>query len=319
LKNFFIYFLLVGLIFSSKSIAYEEESLFNHYGYPSVFTGYIGDHSDSFDVDYTTLQAIGQDGRIKSIIIHYTATDNEIGKRALAYGNVSSHYLITTDSDEPIFSLVHPDDRSWHAGVSEFAGRSNLNDSSIGIEIVSYGMITLPDSPPISVFFRPYDEFLPYTDDQIRKVAYLVKNLIQLYDIEPKFVLGHSDVSPNRKYDPGPKFPWEHLHKEYNIGAWYNERDKLDIMAEYEGDLFENLSVREIKNEFYQYGYRINNEDTWDDDSRYIIYAFQMHFNPTTLTGEMDLETFAILKALNKKYPTRTLPDSRIVIKTNED
>lgn len=318
MKNFFTYLILIICIFSFNVFAHEEESFFNQYGYPSVFTGHIGDYSDEFIVDNTTLQSIGKDGRIKFIILHYTATGNEVGKRALSQGNVSSHYLITADSDEPIFSLVHPDERSWHAGVSEFSGRTNLNDSSIGIEIVNKGMVILPDSPPKDIFFRPYDEYVPYSEDQVKKVAYLVKNLAEQYNIDPKFILGHSDIAPNRKFDPGPKFPWEHLYKEYSIGAWYNEKDKLAIMKEYEGDLFNNLTVKEIKNEFYQYGYRINNGATWDQDSMCIVYAFQMHFNPKTLTGEVDLETFAILRALNKKYPTRKLPEDRKVIKKVE-
>ncbi|MGF6907262.1 N-acetylmuramoyl-L-alanine amidase [Fusobacterium sp. PH5-44] len=314
----FNFILLFIFSFSYGFSAYEEESYFNQYGYPSVFTGHIGDYSDDFTIDNKSFESVGQDGRIKFIILHYTATGDELGKRALTYGNVSAHYLVTTDSNEPIFSLVHPDNRSWHAGVSEFYGRANLNDTSIGIEIVNAGMVTLPDSPPKNIFFRPYEEYLPYTENQIKKVAYLVKNLAKAYDIEPKFILGHSDIAPSRKFDPGPKFPWEHLYKEYGIGAWYNENDKLAFMKEYDEDLFKNLTVKEIKNEFYMYGYRINNTSTWDQDSRCIIYAFQMHFNPKTLTGEMDLETFAILKALNKKYSTRNLPEDRKIVKKVE-
>ena len=90
------------------------------------------------------------------------------------------------------------------------------------------------------------------------------------------------------------------LYDKYNIGAWYDEADKQEFMDE---EKFKATSIREIKDELRKYGYEINRFDEWDKESKDVVYAFQLHFNPKNPTGEMDLETFAILKALNKKYP----------------
>ena len=106
-------------------------------------------------------------------------------------------------------------------------------------------------------------------------------------------------MAPSRKIDPGAKFPWEQLYKEYGIGAWYDDTDKLSFM---DTDTFAAATIPEIKQQFRDYGYQINNSDEWDKASRDIVYAFQLHFRPRNPTGTVDLETYAILKALNKKY-----------------
>ncbi|MDR3258445.1 MAG: N-acetylmuramoyl-L-alanine amidase [Fusobacteriaceae bacterium] len=305
---FFVYIILLPLYLN----AYEEKSYFDKYGNPSVFSGYLSDYEgdSNLKIDNETYKATGADERIKSIILHYTATDDEVGKRSLVFGDVSSHYLITSLADDPIYSLVEPNGRSWHAGLSSFYGRENLNDTSIGIEIVNMGMEKVANSPPISVFFRPIEEYIPYSDHQIKKVAYLLTNLINQYGIDPKFILGHSDIAPSRKFDPGPKFPWEFLYREYNIGAWYNEKDKVEFLKKYSDEEFALVSPKEIKIELFKYGYNINLNDQWDESSKRVLYAFQCHFNPDNITGEIDKETYAILLALNKKYSTRKVPDS---------
>jgi len=112
--------------------------------------------------------------------------------------------------------------------------------------------------------------------------------------------INDTSVAPSRKKDPGAKFPWKELYDKYNIGAWYDEADKQEFMDE---EKFNATSIREIKDELRKYGYEINRFDEWDKESKDVVYAFQLHFNPKNPTGEMDLETFAILKALNKKYP----------------
>ena len=109
-------------------------------------------------------------------------------------------------------------------------------------------------------------------------------------------------MAPSRKIDPGAKFPWQRLYKEYGIGAWYDEFDKQYFMNQ---DTFATATIPEIKQAFRDYGYQINNSDEWDKASRNVVYAFQLHFRPQQPTGELDLETYAILKALNKKYAGR--------------
>lgn len=255
--------------------------------------------SINYNIDTKKYSAKGQNERIKFIIIHYTATTDEVGLRALTQGGVSSHYFISSKDEEPIYNLVPLNKRAWHAGISEFAGRNNINDTSIGIEITSFGVQDDKTGIKDYGFFIPEDRYLEFTEGQIKKLAKLLNSLVTKYNIKPTDILGHSDIAPTRKIDPGAKFPWERLYKEYGIGAWYNERDKKFFMNE---KLFKVTPIFKIKEELRKYGYKINNTNEWDEESRRVVYSFQLHFNPKGLSGNMDLETFAILKALNKKY-----------------
>lgn len=253
----------------------------------------------NYEIDDTTYRAKGKNNRIKFIILHYTATTDKGGLKTLTKGQVSSHYLITTKDSSPIYNLVDEHDRAWHAGVSSFHTRHNINDTSIGIEISNLGLYDPRLSYEEYGFFVPYSHYCPYSQGQLKKVAYLLQKLIKKYNIKPTNILGHSDVAPTRKMDPGPKFPWEALYKKYHIGAWYNSYDKYQFMDEKK---YQKLSIRQIKREFKKYGYDINDTNTWDEASSRVIYNFQAHFNPKNASGIMDLETYAILMALNKKY-----------------
>lgn len=255
--------------------------------------------SINYSIDNKKFLSKGQNERIKYIIIHYTATTDEVSVRALTKGNVSSHYLITSKDEESIYNLVSLDKRAWHAGLSEFGDRRNLNDTSIGIEIVNLGIKSYDETEKKYGFFIPEDKYIEFEEGQIKKLAFLLKELIKKYNIKPKNILGHSDIAPTRKIDPGAKFPWERLYKEYGIGAWYDEKDKIFFMNE---KLYLVTPISEIKKDLRKYGYKINNTDEWDEESRRVVYSFQAHFNSKNLSGMMDLETFAILKALNRKY-----------------
>lgn len=253
----------------------------------------------NYRIDNKKFSAKGQNERIKFIVIHYTATTDEVGIRALTGENVSSHYLITTKNDEPIYNLVPDGKRAWHAGISEFNRHTNLNDTSIGIEISNKGIVDYDKTKEEFGFFIPQDRYIEYSEGQIKKLVNLLQKLILTYDIKPTNILGHSDIAPTRKIDPGAKFPWERLYREYSIGAWYDEKDKIFYMNE---ELYRVTPIEVIKEEFRRYGYKINTSEEWDEESRRVIYNFQAHFNQDDVTGEMDLETYAILKALNKKY-----------------
>jgi len=255
-------------------------------------------------IDSETYQATGKSERIKTIVLHYTVSDNDRSIKTLTTGQVSSHYLILSNDDDKIYNLVPESERAWHAGNSGFAGRTILNDTSIGIEIVNAGI--KPEYRDAlkngELEYRPYEHFVAFDELQIKKVAQLVQDLAKRYDISPKNIVGHSDIAPSRKIDPGAKFPWERLYFEYGIGAWYDEFDKQFIMNQNE---FAAVTIPEIKQAFRNYGYQINNSDEWDKASRDVVYAFQLHFRPQRPTGELDLETYAVLKALNKKYAGR--------------
>lgn len=250
----------------------------------------------NYNIDRDTYNSVGKNSRIKFIILHYTATSDEGGLRTLTKERVSSHYLVTTKDGEPIYSLVDEEDRAWHAGVSKFGNRENINDTSIGIEITNFGV---KGECRKYGHFIPYEYYIEFSEGQIKKVVHLLNLLIKKYRINPKYILGHSDIAPLRKIDPGAKFPWQKLYKEYGIGAWYEEKDKKFFMNE---KVFKKTPVRMIKEEFRKYGYDMNSTDYWDEESRRVVYSFQLHFNPKMATGNMDLESYAILKALNKKY-----------------
>ena len=251
-----------------------------------------------FQVDSSSYVAIGKNERIQFIVVHYTAIDNAASIRELTTNKVSSHFLVLDEDDNKIYNLVPLEQRAWHAGASAFRGRTNINDTSVGIEIVSDGIAKEFISDPNP--YHPYDHYVDYKPIQIEKVAQIIKYVAEKYNVPARNIVAHSDIAPSRKKDPGAKFPWKELYDKYNIGAWYDEADKQTFMDE---EKFKATSIREIKDELRKYGYEINRFDEWDKESKDVVYAFQLHFNPKNATGEMDLETFAILKALNKKYP----------------
>ena len=251
-----------------------------------------------FQVDSSSYVAIGKNERIQFIVVHYTAIDNAASIKELTTNKVSSHFLVLDEDDNKIYSLVPLEQRAWHAGASAFRGRTNINDTSVGIEIVSDGIAKEFISDPNP--YHPYDHYVDYKPIQIEKVAQIIKYVAEKYNVPARNIVAHSDIAPSRKKDPGAKFPWKELYDKYNIGAWYDEADKQEFMDE---EKFKATSIREIKDELRKYGYEINRLDEWDKESKDVVYAFQLHFNPKNATGEMDLETFAILKALNKKYP----------------
>ena len=261
-------------------------------------------NSESFVIDSETYQATGKSERIKSIVLHYTVSNNARSINTLTTGQVSAHYLISKHNDNKIYNLVPESERAWHAGDGGFAGRTILNDTSIGIEIVNSGI--KPEYRDAlkngNLDYHPYEHYVAFDELQIKKVAQLVQDLAARYKISPKNIIGHADMAPSRKIDPGAKFPWQRLYKEYGIGAWYDEFDKQFFMHQ---DAFAAATIPEIKQAFRDYGYQINDTNEWDKASRNVVYAFQLHFRPQQPTGELDLETYAILKALNKKYAGR--------------
>ena len=259
---------------------------------------------EKYIIDSQIYQATGKSQRIKFIVLHYTVSDNERSIELLTKGKVSAHYLIMSNDDNKIYNLVPESERAWHAGDGGFAGRTILNDTSIGIEIVNAGVqpqyiVALKNS---DLDYRPYEHYVEFDELQIKKVGQLVQDIATRYDISPKNIIGHSDLATARKIDPGAKFPWQRLYKEYGVGAWYDEFDKQFFMDKNE---FAAAIIPDIKQAFRDYGYQINDSDEWDKKSRDVIYAFQLHFRPQQPTGVMDLETYAILKALNKKYADR--------------
>ncbi len=244
-----------------------------------------------FNVNTSYFPAYGQDQRVRHVVLHYTSLNEEKSLRVLTQRDVSSHYLIGDGYDDNIYALVDENKRAWHAGVSKWKNIDNINFSSIGIEIVN------ETTGSVEINFKDY------TEKQIQKTGRLVQDIVRRYNIEPTNVVGHSDISPDRKHDPGPKFPWKRLYDEYGVGAWYEESDKNFYLPLFDYAQFDNYSfIYQVQSDLKKYGYNINPTGYWDEQTKIVIRAFQYHFRPEKYDGVLDSETWSILQALLKKY-----------------
>lgn len=254
-----------------------------------------------YKVVKTYFPAVAQNFRQKYLILHYTALDDEKSKTVLTQQSVSSHYLVNNLNNNEIYQLVDENKRAYHAGISAWRKDKNLNDTSIGIEIVNNGFQTDPSNKKI---------FFPYDDAQFKKVAALVKDIAERYQIPPTNILGHSDIAPTRKQDPGPLFPWKKLYDEYKIGMWYDDATKQNFMNQIIPETFvaeqNNATfIFKVQTFLQQFGYDINPTGSWDKENIKIVEAFQYHFRPENYNGIVDMETWAILQALLQKYPQK--------------
>ena len=235
-----------------------------------------------------------QNERVRFLVLHYTAANDIDSMRLLTQGNVSAHYLVPSANSpllrkNTVYQLVAEDKRAWHAGVSEWNGRTNLNDSSVGIENVNLGYEQ-------KMMER---EWYAWDARQIKLLARLASDIIKRYDITPDNVVGHSDVAPTRKVDPGPLFPWKQLADE-GIGAWPDSATVQQFMAG--RARYDAGSVRKIQAYLARYGYSIPQTGIMDATTKQVIAVFQMHFRPMDYSGIADAETEAIAAALVEKY-----------------
>lgn len=270
----------------------------NTISYGSIVTA----HPEGYKISKDYFPSKGQNFRQRYIILHYTALDDDRSIEVLTNRFVSAHYLVSDYPDQDIYQLVDENKRAYHAGVSSWGDDHDLNDTSIGIEIVNKGYV--PDDSPEDDDGRYFYDFKDY---QIKKIAALVKDIAQRYNIPPTHILAHSDVAPTRKQDPGPKFPWKLLHDKYQLGMWYDEATKNRFFTQYQ---YEDFEVKNSSAQFiyqFQYdlkklGYGIQETGMYDKDTEKVVQAFQYHFRPEKADGFMDAETYAILKALLEKY-----------------
>ena len=224
---------------------------------------------------------------VDTIIIHSTHMSSISALKRLCdkESSVSSHYLI--DLEGVVYQLVSDDNIAWHAGVSYWAGRTHLNKYSLGIELVDR--------------FDDGKEILEFPSKQIESLIELLKSLISIHKIKNHMILAHSDIAPDRKDDPGEKFPWKTL-AENNIGIFHS--DIIETLEEFcikYGDTCERVLL--VQKMLKEYGYKISCNSVFDKEMNDVVKAFKMHFDQRNINETFDQISLAILKSISaQKY-----------------
>lgn len=219
-------------------------------------------------------------GPIDTLVMHYTGMKS--AREALErmrdpVWKVSAHWCV--DEDGTVYRLVPEEMRAWHAGISWWRGRRDLNDTSIGIEIVN-----------------PGHEFgyRPFPPAQMNALIRLCHAIQIRHVIDPRNVVGHSDIAPSRKQDPGELFDWARLAQE-GIGHWpapvAEPGPALSIARPEQG-----RHVRDWQKRFAQFGYGLYEDSVFGEETEYVVTAFQRHFRQARVDGVLDPGTGAILK-----------------------
>lgn len=235
------------------------------------------------DNSYT---ATGQNSRVQFVVVHYTSTDFSRSLELLTTKDVSSHYLINSNP-ATIYQLVDENRRAWHAGVSSWKGRTWLNSTSIGIELVNKGYRDTPAG-------RVWE---PYSEAQIVALIGLLKDIVKRHDLPLGSIIGHSDIAAQRKVDPGPYFPWKRLADE-GLVPWPDATE----VARKQAELTKNMpSIDWFQHQLARQGYEIVENGEYDKDTRKVLAAFQMKYRPSDYAGNADAETAAMLLVLNSK------------------
>ena len=219
---------------------------------------------------------------IQFLIIHYTGMQSEresIARLCNPQFKVSAHFIINQKGK--IYRLVKEDQVAWHAGKSCWKKFKDLNKASIGIELVNKG--------------HRYG-YTNFKKKQLSSLIKVCKNLIKKYKIKKNNILGHSDIAPLRKVDPGEKFPWKELANK-KIGIWHNCKTKS--LIKFRKIRISSKFKLEFINSLKKIGYCFNkNKKT---DSVKIIKAFQMHYRKELINGIIDKECLIIAKNISKK------------------
>lgn len=203
-------------------------------------------------------------GNIEFVIIHFTeiSFQDTIMRLCDPQAKVSAHYVIKADGE--IFNLVDDARTAWHAGVSFWSNKNKLNEYSIGIELDNDGKSDFPQQ-------------------QMDSCIYLCQHIKTIYNIKKQNFIGHSDVAPNRKIDPGILFDWSSFAK-FDIGLWYNENtielNQPQILLK---DGAANDKVLKLQSNLSKIGYKIELTGIFDLQTNYVVRAFQAHFNPKLL------------------------------------
>ena len=219
--------------------------------------------------------------QIKFVIIHYTGMKKEseaIKRLCDPKAKVSSHYFISNKGI--ILNLVPDLYEAWHAGKSSWKDFKSLNKYSIGIEMNNPG--------------HEYG-YKKFSKKQIFSLIKLLKYLKKLYNIKKTNILGHSDISPNRKKDPGEKFPWHYLAKK-NLSTWHKLNKKK--ISTYRNIELKDNEIKIFFNNLHKIGYTKANGTKKEFEKSNLIKAFQRKFRQDLVNGKVDKECYLISKTL---------------------
>lgn len=215
------------------------------------------------------------------ILLHYTGMETAeaaVTRLRDPEAKVSAHYVV--DEDGSILRLVDEARRAWHAGRSWWRGETDINAVSIGIEIVN-----------------PGHEFgyRLFPDAQIEAVIALIDDIRTRWSVEDARILGHSDVAPTRKQDPGELFPWKRL-AEHRQGLWFEPAaERIAALGPPLTIGDEGLGVHVLQAGLHRLGYEPLPDGKYTDETRITVEAFQRHWRPTRVDGIADGETRATL------------------------
>ena len=215
------------------------------------------------------------------IVLHYTGMPDH--DQALSWlrnpeSQVSSHYFVHEDGR--IVQLVAERQRAWHAGKSSWGGECDINSTSIGIEIANAGH---PGGLP------------SFPDAQIEAVVRLCLDCGSRWEIVPERVLGHSDVAPIRKVDPGENFPWQKLYRA-GVGHWVEPASISSGRFFQRGETGQPIEA--LQSMLSLYGYDIDISGHFCERTKGVVEAFQRHFRPQRVDGIADISTIKTLHKL---------------------
>ena len=216
------------------------------------------------------------------LILHYTAMTS--CQEAIEYmcskeNKVSAHFLVSKKGE--IFYLVNQNKIAWHAGKSYWKNIKNLNSRSIGIEIDNSGHHINNED---------------YNHLQIKSLCELIKKLIKEYNINPQNILGHSDIAPFRKIDPGEKFPWNELIKKNLSYSPIINNEIRDDIAKNTKTVYKHKDYPDILTMLGFIGYDTRRVKIEDRKFRLLIQAYQRHYRQSNVSGEIDKETIGLIK-----------------------
>lgn len=227
---------------------------------------------------------------VTCLILHHTAGSLPSSLDILQGKNpkhkVGVHYLVTDEPKPRVIRMVPENLAAYHAGKSAWGKLTNLNQNSIGIEIINYD-----------------GNVYPYSDAQAEIIFALCAEIIRRHDIRPWNVLAHSDIAVGRKVDPGAKFPWAKLAS-LGIGAWPLPNEVSENLSK-KG----KLSPEYVRGLLTAYGYVL---EPGDAGLKLGVEAFQRHFRPAKVDGLIDNETIAILEALLRRYQPKAYREVRL-------